>query len=339
MSVTSTFKQKAYFITQLVLGIAAAIALIIFAYNVIFLIFGGILIALLFDGAGQVLRKVVDMPPHASALLAGGLIIAGIGLLSWLLGIQVSNQVGQLGPLITDSLNQLSNNFPSFEPLIEKIRSTQLESFLGTPNGEDIGNITHFLSGTMTVVTNTVFLVFLGFFFAAAPASYRNQALPLFSKKNQENFQRKLEAMGHVLKRWLVANFISMALVGVTTAVGLWALNVPLPLALALIAFLTAFIPNLGPILALIPAVLIAFTVSPMMAVWTFLLYAGIQFIESNIITPNIQHKAVSIAPGFILSSQLLMGALFGFAGLALATPIIAAASVFVKKDSEKKTT
>ena len=338
MSVSPAFKNKTYFITQLVLGIATAVALILFAYNVIFLIFGGILIALLFDGAGDILRKAFDLPPHASAIIAGFLILAVIGLLGWLLGIQVSNQLGQLGPLITDSLNQLSSNFPVISPLVEKIRSTGLEVFLGSSVG-NIGSITHFLSGTATAITNTIFLVFLGFFFAAAPASYRNQALPLLSKKYQESFQKKLSAMGHVLKRWLVANFISMALVGVTTAIGLWALGVPLPLALALIAFLTAFIPNLGPILALIPAVLIAFSVSPIMALWTFLLYAGIQFIESNIITPNIQHQAVSIAPGFILSSQLLMGGLFGFAGLALATPIIAAASVLVKKEEHENTT
>lgn len=331
----TSFKEKVYFITRIVVAVGAIVALLALAHNVLFLIFGGILIALLFDGGGQLLRRGIDdLPPHASALLAGFLIIAGLALLTWLLGIQIGNQLGQVGPRITDALNQLSNSFPSITPFVETVQSKSIGELLGS-SGVNVGNITNVLTSTATIVTNTIFLVLLAFFFAAAPGSYRKQALPFVPEEHEEKFRKKIGEMGAILKRWLVGKLISMAIVGVLTAIGLWALGVPLPLALALIAFLTAFIPNLGPIIAVVPAVLIAFTVSPMTALWTLLLYIGIQFVESNLITPNIQSRAVSIAPGFILSGQLLLGALFGLPGLALATPLIAAGSVLVKKEKK----
>lgn len=330
---TLSFKEKIYTISRIIVGIGVGVALLVLAHNVIFLIFGGILIALLFDGGGQMLRKIIPLSPHTSALLAGFLILGGIVLLGWLLGVQISNQLGQIGPRITDALNQLSNSFPSIAPLMENIRAKNIGELLGASSG-NWANVTTILSNTLTLVTHTMFLVFLGFFFAADPGSYRKQALPFIPKDYEEKYQKKMREVGSVLRRWLRGKLTSMSIVGVFAGVGLWILGVPLALALALISFITAFIPNIGPIIALVPAVLIAFTVSPMTAVWTLLLYLGIEFLESNIITPNIQHRAVYIAPGFILSSQLLLGALFGLLGLALATPLMAAVSVFIKKDN-----
>ena len=97
---------------------------------------------------------------------------------------------------------------------------------------------------------------------------------------------------------------------------------------LALFAGLAGFLPYLGPIIGAVPMVLVAGGESLDLALWVVGLYALIQFLESYLLTPLIQARAVSMPPAVVILSQLVLGAVFGILGLALATPIAAAATV-----------
>jgi predicted PurR-regulated permease PerM len=99
---------------------------------------------------------------------------------------------------------------------------------------------------------------------------------------------------------------------------------------LGLIAAVLSFIPSLGPIISVIPAIMLGLTISPMMGLWVALLYLGVQILEANLITPLIQRRAISLPPAFVLASELLMGLLLGGAGLAFATPLTAVILVLV---------
>jgi predicted PurR-regulated permease PerM len=122
-----------------------------------------------------------------------------------------------------------------------------------------------------------------------------------------------------------------MTVVALLTVLGLWALGIPLALTLGLFAGLIKFIPNFGPILSALPPVLLALLSGPRQALWVVLLYLGIQTLESYVITPLVQQKVVSLPPVLVISAQLLAGSLFGFAGLALATPLLAVAMVLAR--------
>jgi predicted PurR-regulated permease PerM len=119
-----------------------------------------------------------------------------------------------------------------------------------------------------------------------------------------------------------------MALIGGFTYVGLLILGVPIPFVLALFAGLAGFLPYLGPIIGAIPIVLVAGGESLDLALWVVGLYAVIQFLESYLLTPLIQARAVSLPPAVVILAQLVLGAVFGILGLALATPLAAAAVV-----------
>ena len=125
---------------------------------------------------------------------------------------------------------------------------------------------------------------------------------------------------------------MSLCLVGMLTALGLWILGVPAPLSLGFVAGVLSFIPNFGPLLSLVPAVIVALPNGPQMVLYVILLYAGIQLVESYFITPLIQHRAVRLPPALILLAQILMGVLFGFLGLLLATPLTAVLLVLIKR-------
>ena len=134
------------------------------------------------------------------------------------------------------------------------------------------------------------------------------------------------------LKSWLVGMLAAMAIIGVSSAIGYVLLGLPLAFALAMIAFFLAFIPNVGPWIAGVPAVLVGFTVSPQMALYVVLVYGGIQLVESYMITPIIFQKTVDLPPALLLFFQVLLGILQGGLGLLMAAPLLAVLMVVVNE-------
>jgi predicted PurR-regulated permease PerM len=133
------------------------------------------------------------------------------------------------------------------------------------------------------------------------------------------------------LRWWLIGKFGSMIFIGFLTWVGLSILGVPIALTLALLAGLLSFIPNFGPILSAIPALLIAFIDSPVTALYVLILYVLVQVVESNLVTPLIERETVELPPALTVVFQLGLGTLVGGLGLVLATPLLAMIVVVVQ--------
>ena len=123
-----------------------------------------------------------------------------------------------------------------------------------------------------------------------------------------------------------------MVLVGLLTGIGLAIIGVPSAIGLGLIAGLFEFVPVFGPILAAVPALLMALSEGGTTALWTLLLFIVIQQLEGNVIQPLIQRRAVDLPPVLLLFSILVFGILFGALGVILAAPLAVLAFVFVKE-------
>jgi predicted PurR-regulated permease PerM len=134
-----------------------------------------------------------------------------------------------------------------------------------------------------------------------------------------------------VLRWWLIGKILSMILVGVLTTVGLWALDVPLALTFGLLAAALTFIPNFGPVLSVVPPAILALAEDPTRALQVGALYLAIQAVESYAITPLIQRRTVSMPPALTITSRIVLGVLVGGIGLAVATPLTAAAMTAVR--------
>ena len=123
-----------------------------------------------------------------------------------------------------------------------------------------------------------------------------------------------------------------MALIGVLTGIGLWLLGIPLPAILGVITATLTFIPNIGPILSLVPALLLGLLQGPMTAVYVVLLYLGVPVVETYIVTPVVQKKMVLLPPVVTLIAQLLAGSVLGGLGLMLAAPLAADGSCSITR-------
>ena len=140
-----------------------------------------------------------------------------------------------------------------------------------------------------------------------------------------------LSAMATVLRRWLVTQLIAMLVIGVVTTTALLILRVKAAFALGLIAGLLEFIPTVGPILSAVPAVAMGFLDSPEKAFTIGIVYIGIQFLENHLLIPLLMKGGVDVPPVLTILGQALMTLLFGFLGLMVAVPMLAATMVAVK--------
>ena len=131
---------------------------------------------------------------------------------------------------------------------------------------------------------------------------------------------------------WVRGQLTLMATMGVMTGIAYSILGVPGALLLALIAAITEAIPIVGPLLGAIPAVLVAATVSPELALIVAGIYVILQFVEGNVLVPIVMRNAVGISPLLILVSLLIGAAAGGFVGAFLAVPVAASLEIVLQR-------
>jgi len=310
-----------------ILGLAA----VVLAADALLLIFACILFSILLYKLSAILHQRF----HIKRTIALGIVVllltAIFGLGGWAMAPQISEQSSQLAREIPAAVERLQGEVAQ-HPLLKRVVAE-------LPPPEDIvkqmssivPNAGLFFSGLIGALGNIVIIIFVGIYFAASPGVYTGGFIRLVPQQKRGRAREVLQEMGDNLSSWLLGKAVSMLIVGVTTAVGLSLLGVPLALILGVIAGLLDFIPYLGPIMAGIPAVLLALSISPDLALYALLLFAAIQMLEGYVLQPMIEARAIELLPALVIVMQLIFGTLFGFAGVALATPLAAVLSVLVK--------
>ncbi len=183
---------------------------------------------------------------------------------------------------------------------------------------------------TFGLLTHGLLIFFLGLFLAASPGEYRDGFVRLFPPHRRSRMRDVMNQMGDALWHWLIGQFASMLITGIGAGLLLAALGVPMALTLGILTGLLTFIPNLGAVISLVLAALVALS----QGMSTVLLVTGgyvlLQLLESYVITPLIQQRQVSLPPALLISFQVVLSALLGFLGAMVAAPMLAAAKVAV---------
>lgn len=316
----------------MVVGVLLALLLVGATAEIFLLFFAGILFAIF-------LRSLSDWVSQHSPLSPGwALLVVVVGLLALVAGgvafavPRVAVQVGELRQTLPQSLETLRTWVESYSwggAVLDAARHP--DSYL--PNTETmLKRGLGLFSTTFGALAALLVVLFVGICLAVEPRSYTRGLLALVPVRRRERGRQVLAQVQTRLASWLLAKTASMAVVGVLTGLGLWLLGVPLVFTLALLAALLTFIPNLGPILAAAPAVLLGLLESPSQALYVILLYLGIQAFESYAFTPLIERQTIALPPALTVFCQLLLGLLAGMPGLILATPLTAAGLVLVQK-------
>ncbi|HEX5866665.1 MAG TPA: AI-2E family transporter, partial [Beijerinckiaceae bacterium] len=210
--------------------------------------------------------------------------------------------------------------------------SDQLPDMIGGRGSSIVARLAGYGWALFGAVTDSLLVVIAGIYIAANPKLYRDGLVKLFPLSQHERVRSSLDAVGEALKLWLRAQLMAMIFVGLAVMVGVWLIGLPSPFALGLIAALLEFVPFIGPVLGALPAVLIASTVDGATVLWTVLLFAVIQQVESNIVFPLLGRRMVSLPPALALFAILAAGVVFGPLGLLFGFPLAVVAFVLVKK-------
>ena len=175
-------------------------------------------------------------------------------------------------------------------------------------------------------------VVLLALYLAVQPEAYLRGLRHLFAPPLDASMRDTLEELGHTLRGWLMGQAFAMFVAGTLTWIGLMLIGVPLAGLLATIVALLNFIPVIGPMIGAVPAVLLAMTQAPILALWVIGLVVLVQTVEGNFLTPMVQSRTADLPPALLLVMQVLTGALFGLLGVALAAPLSAMALVLVRR-------
>jgi len=219
-------------------------------------------------------------------------------------------------------------------PDAQSQRGNPLAGLPGTLSGQldAVGRyLFSFLSSTVAVLTGLILIIFMSIYIGSAPQVYHKGLLHLFPHRVRPRAQEVLKAIGITLRKWLLAQLVAMVVIGVVTTIGLKLLGVKAALPLGIIAGLLEFIPMVGPLLSAIPAVAMGFVDSPQQAFFVALAYTGIQFFENHLLIPLLMKEGVDLPPVVTLIGLGIMSVVFGFLGMLVAVPLLAAIMVAIK--------
>ena len=188
-----------------------------------------------------------------------------------------------------------------------------------------------FITSTFAVIGGVLFVLVMAIYVAADPAMYHRGLMHLFPRPARRRAGEVLSAVAMALRKWLLAQLVAMLVIGVVTTGVLMALGVRAAVPLGILAGLLEFIPMIGPIMSAVPAVAMGFVDSPEKALWVALAYTGIQFAENHLLIPILMKEGVDLPPALTIVAIALMGLVFGFLGMLIAVPLLAALVVVVK--------
>lgn len=305
------------------------LALFVFIPDVPLLGFAALLLAIALSIPAGLLVRLTGMPRWVAVLLVVVAIILLVVAAGALAASPLAAQAQQLAELLPRAFDTLRQN------LTDSGWGAWLSEHLRMPEGGASQGMSFLATATNTTlgwIGNAAVILLAGIYLALRPTDYVAGLRALLHPALDEPAAETLRDCGVVLRGWLAGQAFAMAFTGTITFVGLTLLGVPLAGLLAVLAALLNFIPNIGPVIAAVPAMLLAATVSPWMPLWVAALFFASQFIEGNILTPMVQSRTADLPPAALLLAQVLMAGAFGLLGIALAAPLAAVTAVLVRR-------
>ena len=362
------FARRATVASAIFVAIVFVALLLWYSVYVLFLVFAGVLVAIMLRAMADVVRRYTRLS-HRWSLAIVLVVLAGLMVGLWFLAV----------PPLSKQASALAERLPqAWQTFQAKVRETPIGGLVmgqaggggagagattqastqpstqptsqptdlaaaaqpiiggasgggGSSPGQLLGRFGGFLSTVMDLFAALLVVLFTGLFLAFDPTMYVRGAIRLCPPTYRIRFGEVLGGIGYTLKWWLIGQGITMLVIAIATWIGLAALGVPLAFVLGVIAGLFNFIPNFGPLFSAVPATLLALTVGPDRAIGVIVMFIVLQNLEGNLLTPLIQRKAVDLPPAIGIIAQILLGILVGAVGLILAWPIAAAVVVAVK--------
>jgi predicted PurR-regulated permease PerM len=330
----------------IVVTVPAVLAALVFVAwwvpSALFIVAGGFALATLLSTPVRTLSRIMPRRSRGLAVVVTFLVIVGLMVVGAL--FMVPRLMAQFAT-IADSLPALAESgrrylLVALEQLDEwgllagtpeqtapKIESDISES-IGRLGGGLLGDPAALVSGAFGLAVDLFGIIFVAAYLLADSRRIKVTYLTAAPKRYRHDARGLWNAFEHSFSRYLSGLFLDLFIQGVVSALALYLLGVPYALALGAWVSLAALIAYFGSVLGAVPAVIVAFTVSPLTALLTVIAFFVIQQVEGNYLMPRIHGHALHMHPIPILLAVIVGWGLFGILGMVLAVPALAVVRV-----------
>ncbi len=325
MSSDARFRTRTGYVLLLITSLGLALTILWIGRVIFLLLFAAVVGAVLITAVGDWLGSRLRM--RRSFALAVFFLIVGllIGVVLWLQGPTFVLQFQQLGTQLPAAARQIYAQITSHNWGHWLLSKTPDPGQVSDGLSFAFSSIGGIVVSSATLLAGLVIVLSLSVYFAIEPDLYYRGLRRLFPAETRPTLDSCAHSVAQILRWWVLAKLISMSMVGLLIATGLASIGVPLAGSLGLIAAGLTFIPNVGPIIAAVPAILLALAVSPTTGLLAAVVFAVVFTLEGYMVTPWLERKIVRLPPALTLTMQLLLAAVAGPVGVALAAPIAAA--------------
>ena len=269
-------------------------------------------------------------------------VLGGLVLVLWLAGMAAF-------PLIQEQAVQFVRDFPTLlargQDYVASLQSTLglqdvanidsqsiLERGRSLFSGSTVADVATVGRSIAEVVSMGVVAFIATVYLVIQPTQVINGFVSLFPARQRKKVRSVLGEMYNAVQKWSVGQLSAMVIIGILTGIALSIIGIPYALFIGALSGLLAFIPLLGALVSVVPPVLVALAINPILAVWVVLSYIIIHQIEAHIVQPVVMSRAVTLHPVVVVFAILIMGKLFSLVGLLLAVPLAAALSILVRE-------
>jgi predicted PurR-regulated permease PerM len=316
------------------------VALLLRTIDVLLVIFLAIILAVYLNAVSGFLQRRFGLPDTlglvGAVLLTLGGLTGVIFLIIPAVASQVQDLIANLPRFLSDldvSINRLLSRVPVLRRGVTDgttpgVLATSLNEVFGFLRGA----LVPYLKGGVELIIETVSVFVMALYMARNPGIYVEGVIGLIPPSRRPLARVILYDLKLTLHAWVVGQIISMVLLAVLTTLGLWALGVPYFLAFGVFAGIAAIVPFFGTLFStLVPALLVLGVNGLPKAVAVTLLGIGVHLIEANFVAPVVMERQVNLPPVITIAGVLLIGKLFGLAGLIIAVPILAFVMVLIR--------
>jgi predicted PurR-regulated permease PerM len=331
-------RRRAFPLGRVLLAVAA-IALVIRTIDVLLVIFLSVILAVYLDEVADLLERRLEMPRAVGLTLA---LVATLGaaagvvtLIAPAVSEQVQDFLANLPQYLGDldrNLNGLLRSIPLLGRSVSQGPGGLLASSLSDVLDFLRGAAVPYLRGGVEFVIEGISVLVMAIYLARTPGIYTDGIVALVPPWRRPIARSILADLRNTLRAWVVGQIVAMILLAALTTLGLWVLGIPYFLAFGVFAGVAAIVPFFGVLFStLLPALFALGALGLGKALGATAVGVGVHLIEANFVAPVVMERQVNIPPVVTIAGVLLIGKLFGLAGLIVAVPILASIMVLIR--------
>lgn len=273
------------------------------------------------------------MPRWLAILLIYAAVLATAALVGWIVFPPLVQQSQDLWSTLPERLERLQRVLLENGVLEEPLTLRSIFRRMPADGSADaVGTVLGAVFSVVGGAFGLVSILLLTFYFLVESRGIFRTFVRLFPETERARVAAVSQEVSTKISAWLGGQMLLSLIIGLTSAIGLGLMGVPYFYVFAVVSAVGELIPIVGPILAAIPAVLVAFTVSPALALGVGIFFIVQQQLENNVLVPKLMGRQVGLGAVTVIIALLLGGELLGLVGALLAVPTAAIAQVLFEE-------